>query len=193
MNSLSNFGKIFGELGGLAQAPSHSPLDPAAQAAALLGAPPQLGLALLLRPLPEAQLVFRSAAQTPPPGRTPPPSAEHSLSSAGPSRGSPPGPWLRPRLAPGYGSTSTSSPSPGFSPPSTLLWLWLYPRSAFWALAFVTDLPGLWICPTPSPGPGSSSGTPRLDSALAPPPRVSVPPLWAWLRPFQPRFPSPGL
>lgn len=211
MNSLNNFGKIFDDLCGLAQAPSRTPLDPAAQAAALL-APllssllpcgcvlcqaPSWCLEALLRLCLLVGLRAYSASKV----EVPPPSAEHSLSRAGP--GSAPGRLLGMALPPRHLPAPASLPHPPhFSSGSTLnllsgLWL---SSLIFLDYGFVPlHLPVLapppgrpaWIPLSPHlhgylSRPSGSGSAPSSSDFPLPASRAETPPLRAWSPPLFP-------
>ena len=155
-------------------------------------------------------------AQSPAPGRTPPP---HCLQSRGtalpapkrpcfPSLYPPPARPLDSGSAPRRLPESDSAPRrlPDLAPPSPRLFGSGSAPIRFLDSTFATDLlPGLWICSTPPPGPGSSFEasrllsygpfTPRLDSTLPSSPGGirSTPlelalPSRIWLRPVRADF-----
>lgn len=155
-------------------------------------------------------------AQSPPPGRTPP---QHCLQSRGtalpapkrpcfPSLYPPPARPLDSGSAPRRLPESDSAPHrlPDLAPPAPRLFGSGSAPIRFLDSTFATDLlPGLWICSTPPPGPGSSFGAsrllssgpfaPRLDSTLPSSPGGirSTPlelalPSRIWLRPVSADF-----
>lgn len=148
MNSLRNWGKIFGGLGCVVQAPSPAPPHPVLRWTPQPSRRPT-GTPLLssispaqtsgVHPDPSWCLEFVTLA--PPPGQAPP---RHRLQSRGSvplcpniafpvrdhPRVSPLGPGSAPGRLPGYCYASTSPVRPR-SFPSPPLWLWLRPRSAF--------------------------------------------------------------